>query len=239
MESRILWIGTVSSTKPKHIVVVAGYAPSLINFRGRLLQDLVAAGYRVTAVAPEDDERVRQQLQAWNVVFHAVPMQRSGMSIAGDLRLVWEYCKLFKRLRVDILFSYTIKPVIFGSIAGKLAGVPKMVSMITGLGYAFSEQAPWYIQAMSRFLYRTALTFNQTVIFQNPDDQQLFVQQKLMPMQKSKIVNGSGIDTQHFAHQPLPPAPVRFLLIARLLREKGVGEYVEAARIIKTRFPEA
>ncbi|GGJ24909.1 glycosyl transferase [Deinococcus roseus] len=204
-----------------------------------MLQDLVAHGYRVHAVAPEDDAEVRSVLQQWQVEYHTVPLNRSGISLKGDLKLFQAYHQLLQRLKPQVVFAYTIKPVIFGSLAARMAGVKKMVSMITGLGYSFSAEAKSHVKLISRLLYRTALSTNQTVIFQNPDDRDLFLKEGLTSAGKVRIVNGSGVDVQQFAVQPLPANRKRFLLIARLLRDKGIREYAEAARLVHQKHPEA
>lgn len=204
-----------------------------------MLQDLVAQGHQVHAVAPEDDPEVRSTLQTWGIQYHTVPLQRSGISLQGDLKLFQAYSRLFLKLKPEVVFAYTIKPVVFGSLAARGAGVPKIVSMITGLGYTFSDDARPLVKWISRMLYRMALSVNSTVIFQNPDDRDLFVQEGLTSAEKIRIVNGSGVDVAFFAPEPLPSGPTRFLLIARLLRDKGIREYAEAAQQVKQKHPEA
>jgi glycosyltransferase involved in cell wall biosynthesis len=154
-----------------------------------------------------------------------------------------------RAVKPDLLFAYMIKPVVYGLIAAKLAGVKRRAAMITGLGYAFTDSpgedivARWKRTAVfvaARGAYALALRFADTVIFQNPDDKAQFAAMGLTrARQRVGLVNGSGVDLAHFAPAPKPDGPISFLMIARLLRDKGVYEYVEAARLVRRSHPEA
>jgi glycosyltransferase involved in cell wall biosynthesis len=150
--------------------------------------------------------------------------------------------KLLRRLRPDIVLAYTIKPVIYGSLACRLTGVQRCYSMITGLGYAFMGGVGLrqrLVGKLAPLLYRTALAGNAGVFFQNRDDLALFVNTGLLRAQhKALVINGSGVDTDYFRPAPLPAGPVAFLLIARLLKDKGISEYAAAALAIKQRYPD-
>jgi glycosyltransferase involved in cell wall biosynthesis len=157
--------------------------------------------------------------------------------------------KLMRRVKPDLLFAYMIKPVVYGLIAAKIAGVQRRTAMITGLGYAFTEAPaePFAARAKRRAVhlaargaYALALRFADTVIFQNPDDRDEFAAMGLTRgVARVGLVNGSGVDLRHFAPAPMPDGPITFLMIARLLRDKGVYEYVEAARLVKRAHPAA
>lgn len=139
-----------------------------------------------------------------------------------------------------MVLAYTIKPVVYGMLAAALAGVPQRYALITGLGYAFigggGRRA--LLGSIAKGLYAVALRQASKVIFQNPDDRDLFRRTRLVPrMARVHIVNGSGIDTRRFTPAPLPAGQVVFLMIARLLGDKGVREYAEAARELKKRYP--
>lgn len=227
------------SLLPKRIVVIAGYAPSLVNFRGPLLQALRAQGHQVIALAPGEDAAVEAQLAIWGVHYHAVQLTRTGMNPRQDVKDISALTDVLRQLRPHLVLGYTIKPVVYGLLAARLAGVPHRYALITGLGYSFQGKG-WKRRALSTFtgtLYRTALNGASRAIFQNPDDRDLFVERKLVPAKKCVVVNGSGVDLCHYHPLPLPKVPV-FLMIARLLREKGVVEYVRAAQNLKGRFPE-
>lgn len=224
----------------KTIVVAGGLAESLINFRGPLLKTLVQRGWRVVAVAP-DDGVTGAALAAIGVEFAPLPLARAGMNPLTDLGTLLHFWRLLRRIRPQVCLFYTIKPVIYGSLAAWLARVPRRISMITGLGYAFTDGSggrALVLKVVQR-LYRLALWRNQRVIFQNPDDLQLFVERRLVRSAAQCLrVHGSGVDLGHYRPAALPPAPV-FLLVGRLLADKGVREFAAAARELKVRYPEA
>jgi len=150
--------------------------------------------------------------------------------------------RLFRELKPDCLLSYTIKPVIYGSIAAKVAGVPAIFSLITGLGYAFigTGKLKRMLTSVVSVLYRFSLRFNRLVFFQNPDDQHLFIKNQMVrDIDQTRLINGSGVDLNHFSYRPLQDRQKEqcFLLVARLLSDKGVREYVAAARALKRKYP--
>lgn len=247
------------------IVVVAGYAPSLVNFRGPLLAAMRAAGHEVAALAPPDEGNepgaggLEDALAALGVELARVPMRRGGVDPVADAGTLLALRREFLARRPDLVFAYTIKPVIYGSLAARWVGIPA-AALITGLGYAFGglsgdgqAGAPGaglgrrVLSAAVVRLYKKALERNRAVVFQNPDDRDLFLQLGIVggnPGQRLGLVAGSGVDLERFA--PAPPvrahaqtgAPV-FLCIARLLWAKGVGVFVEACRLLKERHPGA
>lgn len=226
------------------VVIHGGQARSLINFRGPLIKALCDAGIEVHAVAPDMDQEgaVRHRLSLWGVITHEVVMQRTGMNPFSDLRALSDLYKLFKKLKPDVVLGYTIKPVIYGTLAAWFARVPKSYALITGLGYAFTGEARGkrgFVKAMARFLYALALSRADKVFFQNPDDEMLFRELRLLePSAISLVVNGSGVDVACFDLVPLPNESLRFLLIARMLGDKGIREYVAAARQVRSFHPE-
>lgn len=225
------------------ILVVAGYAPSLINFRGPLLRALNEAGLEVHAAAPGlSSSTMRQILEAWGVSVHEAPLHRTGINPLADLLALAGLQRLMREVKPDAVLGYTIKPVIYGTLAAWLSGVPRRFALITGLGYAFTGEASGkraLIQRLVRGLYGSALGRTQRVFFQNPDDHALF--QALGIIEDSTpvtVVDGSGVELSHFSQVPLPQGTPRFLLIARLLGDKGIREYVAAARRVRRRHPE-
>lgn len=222
------------------VLVVASYASSLRNFRGPLLTSLVQRGHDVHAAAPglnEDPETLRW-LEVQGIVAHNVPLARAGLNPIQDLRTLFALVQLMRRMRPVLFLGYTIKPVIWGLIAARIAGVPRRVALITGLGYAFTGQVQGrraLVQKLARGLYARALKGATLVFFQNPDDRDTFRYLGLLPESTPvEVVNGSGVDTEAFGPVPLPSGPMRFLLIARLLGDKGIREYVAAARAIRS-----
>ena len=233
--------GEIETTR---IFIVAGFNSSLINFRGPLIKALCKAGLEVHAAAPELtlDEGVAGTLRQWGVICHDIPLDRAGMSPLRDLAGLWALHRLMRRIRPSMVLGYTIKPVIYGTLAAWLARVPNRFALITGLGYAFTGDANGrrgVVQKLVRWLYAAALRHSDRVFFQNPDDQELFRVLELLPdTVSSTVVNGSGIDLDEFAVASLPQGPAIFLLIARLLGDKGVREYVGAAAEVRKRHPD-
>jgi|AntDeeMinimDraft_5_1070356.scaffolds.fasta_scaffold02520_6 glycosyltransferase involved in cell wall biosynthesis len=227
----------------RRILVVAGYARSLVNFRGPLVCAFVEAGLEVHAAAPalKEDTATRRQLEEWGVVTHDIALQRTGTNLLKDFNSLASLYRLQRALKPDIVMSYTIKPVIYGTLAAWLARVPHRFALVTGLGYAFTGEARGkraLVQRLVRRLYTAALSRAERVFFQNPDDEALFRELGLLGKTASQVVNGSGIDTARFDVKPLPQGSPRFLLIARLLGDKGVREYVAAAAKLREHYPE-
>jgi glycosyltransferase involved in cell wall biosynthesis len=228
----------------KTFLLIAGYPDSLLNFRGPLLRALLAEGLKVHVAAPDlpPNSMIRQQLEALGVQVHEVALKRTGMNPLADMTTVYHLWRLMRRIKPDFSLGYTIKPVIYGNIAAWLAGVPRRFALITGLGYAFQGEAGQRscLKRVVQGLYRTALGRAHKVFFQNPDDEALFHVLDIVKPEhrKTVVVNGSGIDVGCFTVAPLPDV-TQFLLIARLLGDKGVREYVKAASIVRGRYPEA
>ena len=222
------------------ILVLGSLADSLVNFRGALLREMVAHGHEVFACAPTASAAVRLALSQMGVIYKDIKLARTGNNPIQDLQTINELVALCRSIRPDFFLGYTIKPVIYGSIAARIAGVPNIFSMITGLGYAFSKHTfkSLMVGSMASGLYRLALRGNRRVFFQNPDDLALFLKKGLIRSHlQAVLINGSGVDIEAF--QPAPfPSKLSFLLIARLLRDKGVYEYAEAARKVTDKFPE-
>ena len=224
------------------VALIGSRARSLINFRGPLLRAMMARGHEVVAFAPDFDDSVRSQLDQWGVVHHSIPMERAGISPVADLRTMRSLVRLFRQTRPDLVLSYTMKPVVWGSLAARRTRVPRTYAMVTGLGHAFVESGSLKRRAVQRVvsrLCRTALEHADGVFFQNPDDERVFRARGLMRRATpSVMVNGSGVDLAHFAPSPVPTEPV-FLLMARLIGDKGIREYREAARELRQRYPHA
>jgi glycosyltransferase involved in cell wall biosynthesis len=222
-------------------LLIAGLADSLINFRGSLIAALQAKGLDVHVAAPDlpAHSSVRLQLQAMGLTVHQVPMLRTGTNPLADLRTAWALWRLMRQIAPGIVLGYTIKPVVYGTLAAWLAGVPHRFALITGLGYAFQGDGQRsHLQKFVQGLYGLALARAERVFFQNPDDLALFQQRGILqPHTSVCVVNGSGVDLASFAIRPLPVGAlaggVRFLFIGRLLGDKGVREYAKAARLVK------
>lgn len=223
------------------VMVIGGLADSLVGFRGQLLRDMVRMGHEVTACAPEPSTSIAGKLADMGVAYHPIPINRTGLNPLQDLYSLWACTSFFRRMRPDVVLSYTIKPTIYGSLGASFARVNTISSMITGLGSSFSAgaSAGRPLRFIASSLYRYGLRRNRVVFFQNPDDMQLFLQRGLVDAaNRPTLINGSGVDLAHYDVRPLPDT-TSFLLVARLIREKGIGEYAAAARIIKRHYPTA
>lgn len=219
------------------IVVAANSAWNVANFRKELIADLIESGHRVVVVAPDDGhaDRVRRL----GADFVPIAVDSAGLSPFRDLRLLMNYRRVLKQVKPAAFLGFTVKPNIYGSLAAASLGIG-VINNISGLGTAFMRAG--LLQALVAGLYRVALRRSKTVFFQNRDDLDLFVSHRIVPSANSFLLPGSGVDLERFLPQPNRPSDnhaIRFLMIARILRDKGVVEYVEAARVIRREFPDA
>lgn len=223
-----------------NILLIASYAPSLVNFRGPLIRTLVAQGHVVHVAAPEAQAVIAASGLAGMVTAHDIPVDRTAIGILANLSALAAYLRVIRSVRPSHLLAYTIKPVVFGMLAGRLAGVPYRHALLTGLGYVFEHGSmrARLLRVLIWPVYRAALR-GAVVIFQNPDDAAVFQRLRLVSRdQHVAVVNGSGIDLDQFRPVPLGNGKV-VLLIARLVEAKGVLDYVAAARIVHRSMPEA
>lgn len=221
------------------IVVVASLAFSLVNFRGRLLADMVANGHEVLACAPEDDRDIATQLAALGVAYRPLPMARTGLNPFTDLRTVLWLVRLFKSTRPDLVLAYTQKPIIYSGIACRIARHPNFFAMVSGLGHAFDEHGSKWLRWLVARLYRPALAKARAVFVFNADDRGEMLRHRMITPDTPVVrLPGTGVDLAHYAMRPVPGGPPHFLMISRLLRSKGLFDYVEAARRIRQRHPD-
>jgi glycosyltransferase involved in cell wall biosynthesis len=221
-----------------HVLITANTAWNLVNFRRGLIAAFLADGHRVTVLAPPDAQSPVLETMGCRVI--ALQMDRKGLSPLRDLGLLARLTRHFRRERPDVVLSYTIKNNIFGAFAARRLGIAFLPN-VTGLGTAFLSGS--WLQRLVEALYRRAFRAAPVVFFQNPDDHDLFVARGLVRPGQGVLLPGSGIDLAHFAPAPMPPHPeaategLTFLLIARLLRDKGVVEFTEAARQLRQSHP--
>ena len=224
------------------IVVCASLAFSLVNFRGALLAKL-ARHHQVIACAPDHDADVCRDLEAMGVAFRQIPMRRAALSPFSDLRTLAAYVRLFRRERPDIVLAYTQKPIIYAGIATRLHRRTRFFAMVSGLGHVFSGQGGGHrrlIRLVVSKLYRVAVRRAEAVFTFNRDDHAEMIAAGIVgPHHRVTQVPGSGVDTTQFAERPVPGRGPTFLLIARLLRDKGLYEYAEAARQVRKVYPSA
>ena len=218
------------------VIIALNTAWNLYNFRAGLIRALVAEGYEVVAVAPLDEYAAR--LSELGCRFVPLAMDNRGTHPGRDLLLLLRFYLVLRRERPDVYLGYTVKPNIYGSLAAHLLGIP-VVNNIAGLGTVFIKDN--WLTRLVRWLYRVALSRSRCVFFQNNDDLDLFVNAGLVGPGKVARLPGSGIDLRAFQPAPMRPLigrPFGFLLVARMLRDKGVIEYVDAARLVRRNFPD-
>lgn len=221
------------------IIVVSPKNKSVFNFRGDLIRDMIAKGHEVYVVGPNRDY-VEDVMALGVKEFIEIPLVKDDTSIGGDLEYLKKLRKVMREVKPDMMFAYTIKPVIYGSIAAKKEGVKKIYPMVTGLGrvYASNSFKTRVVRLITNFLYKRAFKCCDCVMFQNGDDVDDMVRYGCVKREKTAVVNGSGVNMERFKRSPIPEKPV-FLMVSRIIREKGVLVFAEAARIVKKQHPEA
>ncbi|MGF6740198.1 glycosyltransferase family 4 protein [Paraburkholderia atlantica] len=224
------------STPALRITLVCNTAWAIYTYRQGLIRTLIGRGVDVTVLAPRD--RTFELLAAMGCRCIELPVASKGTSPGEDLRTLVALYRQYRTIRPHVVFHYTIKPNIYGSIAAKLAGV-QSVAVTTGLGYVFIQHSR--AAQIAKRLYRFAFRFPREIWFLNRDDQAAFIDGKLLVHpERARLLHGEGVDLEQFAFTPLRArAEFRFVLIGRLLWDKGVGEYVEAARQLRARYPHA
>lgn len=223
------------------VAVFSSLAGSLINFRGRLIGDLIAAGYEVVACAPDVDEETLRALRSMGARFRRTPMARAGLNPFRDLQTLASYVELLLRERPGLVLAYTQKPIIYGGLAARVTRTPLFVIM-SGLGYVFSEACDdrrWLRRGVSA-LYRQAVRRARAIFVFNRDDPKFMVSHRIVDPEVPIVqVPGSGVDLQRFAYCPMPGGPPTFIMIGRLMRDKGVEEFVKAAARVREKVPDA
>jgi glycosyltransferase involved in cell wall biosynthesis len=227
-------------TKRPLLLFTVNDAGFFLSHRLPIAQAAAAAGYDVQVATAPGPAAARVLTEGF--AHHAVPLSRRGLNPFAELRALWALTRLYRQLKPDLIHHVTIKPVLIGGIAARLARTPAMVSAVSGLGYVFIK--PGWPARMLRLAvrsgYRLALRRpGVRVIFQNPDDRHEFVGQKLIDPNAAVLIKGSGVNTAQFVVRPEPEGVPLVVLPARMLRDKGVGEFVKAARSLRAQGVEA
>ncbi|HEY0412869.1 MAG TPA: glycosyltransferase family 4 protein [Allosphingosinicella sp.] len=217
--------------KRKTVIVSINASWNIVNFRMGLIRALGEAGYRVVAVAPRDAHTA--VLERLGVEYREIAMDKKGVSPLRDLLLLWRYWRLFREIGPDVFLGWTVKPNIYGSLAARWVGA-KAINNVSGLGTAFLHGG--LLTRIVTALYRFALRRSSTVFFQNEEDLDLFVAKRIVRAARARLLPGSGVDLERF--KPAEgdgsrTAGFTLLLVARLLWDKGIKEYVEAARLVR------
>ncbi len=225
-------------------LMIAGFADDLLPFRGDLIKAVLARGMDVHIALPdlEVDSALEKTLLDMGLTLHHFDLQRAGMNPFADLNTMWQLFRMIKAIKPDTVFAYLIKPVIYGMLAAKMAGVPHRFALISGLGYAFQEDGQsnrGLLRKLVQGLYGVSLRGVHKIFFQNPDDLALVKQLGVLkPDVPTSVVNGSGVNMQYYALAPLPKGKPKFLMIARFLVDKGIREYACAAKLVKAKHPD-
>lgn len=223
-------------------MIIASYAGSLVWFRGDFIKCLIQNGFEVFTAAPDYTDEDIKDLKNIGAVPIQFNLQRSGLNPFKDFKSIMELKSIIKENQIDLAFPYTVKPVIYGSIASNLCNI-SVVSLITGLGYTFSglSMKSKILQKVNELLYKLSIRKNKTIVFQNNDDYQLLLDRNVISKHQTvAFVSGSGVNLNYFTFKEKNPTDaVSFLLVARLIKEKGIDLYMEAAKILKVKYPQA
>lgn len=232
---------------PRRILLTCSDANSLRNFRGCLIASLRHDGHEVVAIAPDFPTDIAQWCDELGVAMERTNLDNQSLSPLKDLAALAQIYRIVRRSRPDVVMGYTHKPALYTAFAAKLAAVPHVTMMVTGIGSGFEPGKGLLrslVPAITRALFRIGCAVSDTVIFHNKDNRDFFIAEKLLKDSgKAVVVGGSGVDLSYF--QPQPPAAsaapdnITFLLIARIVRYKGILEYARAAEALRGRYPEA
>lgn len=226
------------------LAIISNAASSLLNFRGPLIRAMVERGHEVFAFAPDYNADTLEAIKSMRAKPVDYNLYRTGLNPIKDLESFFNLFLHLRRIRPDVSLAYTIKPVIYGTFAAWLAKVPKRYALITGLGYIFifSDKKDTlrfrFLRGVGQRLYQLALSKASIIFFQNKDDFNEFVEGRIVAKNKAFLLGPTGVDLKYFCPTPPFEEPITFLMAGRLLREKGVIEFVHAARRVKRKYPD-
>ncbi len=215
------------------IAFIGNSSFTMHNFRINLLRSLVKLGYEVVVLAPKDSDTTGYISN--KIRYIPINVDCKGVNPIKDFILMNQLRVLYAKEKFDFIFHYTIKPVIYGSIAAKLTGI-KHISVITGLGYTFLNTG--YLNKLVIYLYRNSLKKAEEVWFLNHDDQDVFLSRRIVEKSRTRVINGEGVNARLFRPIKKETTKFKFLFIGRILWDKGFGEYVAASRILRKKYPD-
>lgn len=225
------------------IAIVGTIAGSITQFRLPLMKQLINEGHTIYVFAIDFSTEDKIFFEKIGAITIDYKLSRSGLNILIDLKTIIELKNHFKQLKPDVVFSFFVKPVIYGTIAARLANIKKRIGMLEGLGYAFTNQPngiafkTWLIKKIQIFLYSISLPFTTNLIFLNKDDYNDLIIKNSIKVKNSFILGGIGVDLNDFPYYKPPINSIKFLFIGRLLKEKGINEFIKAALIVKKKYP--
>lgn len=227
----------------KKIILLNNTAQNILGFRKHLVQFLLAHNYQVYAMATDFTAQTKEEVASLGAIPIDYTFARGSLNPFADLKNMKQLEGIFKQIQPDILLTSFSKPVIFGTLAAKRAKVPKIIAMLEGLGYTFTEQPDGQslkakiIKQIQVFLYKIALPKADTMIFLNPDDPKDLLDRYHIKVKKREILGAIGLDLNEYKFTNAPIKPVSFVFIGRLLREKGIFEFLKAAEQVKKKYP--
>nr|WP_279052439.1 glycosyltransferase family 4 protein [Acinetobacter tandoii] len=227
------------------IVFIGTIASSIYDFRADLIRSLLKQGHQIYAFTSQYNAEDINKIEQLGAIPVTYTLNRGGLNPLADIVATYQLFKKIKHINPDVVFSYFSKPVIFGTLAAKLAKVPCVIGMLEGLGYTFTEQPEGlshktkFIRYIQVFLYKIALPMLDQLIFLNPDDPKDLLEKYSIKVKKVVILGGIGLNLQEYPYQPVDDIslPIKFLFIGRLLKEKGIHEFVQAAKLVKKQYP--
>ena len=223
-----------TGTRRPLVIVTANSSWNIVNFRSHLVREIIRSGFAVEVMAPADAHSER--IADLGARFVPIMLSASGRSPLADGRLLFQYLRHFVSRRPAAVLAFTVKPNIFASLAAWRVGA-RVINNVSGLGTAFLRNGP--LQLVVAGLYRAALARSAIVFFQNPNDRDLFVEKRLVRPGQARLLPGSGVDLDHFSPATVRrQGPFRFLFIGRILWDKGIGEFVAAARQVRAQRPD-
>ena len=231
----------------KKIILIGTVASSFYGFRADLIRAMREKQYTVYAFTSEYTDSDLKKIESLGAIPMSYELNRGGLNPLSDIIATYRLSKKIREIKPDLVFSYFSKPVIFGTIAAKLAKVPKIIGMLEGLGYTFTQQPEGLskkielIKNVQVLLYKLALPQLDKLIFLNPDDPKDLIDQYAINVRKVEVLGGIGLNLKEYPYQPIIniQQPINFLFIGRLLKEKGIHDFLNAAKIVKEKYPEA
>lgn len=227
------------------VVVIGTVASSLYGFRADLITALVKQQHTIYAFTSEYTQDELEKIESLGAIPVIYSLNRGGLNPLLDIKATYNLSKKIKEIAPDLVFSYFSKPVIFGTLAAKIAKVPRVIGMIEGLGYAFTEQPEglgrkaMLIKNIQVFLYKIALPQLDKIIFLNPDDLKDLLEPYHIKVKQVDMLGGIGLDLDEYNHQPIDniDASISFLFIGRMLKEKGIHDFISAVKEVKDKYP--
>ena len=227
------------------IVIIGTVASSFLSFRADLIKVLLAKNYTVYAFTSEYTEEELSKIEILGAIPITYELNRGGINPFADIKSTYELSKKIKKISPDLVFSYFSKPVIFGTLAAKIAKAPKVMGMLEGLGYTFTEQPKvtsqktQLIKNVQVVLYKIALPQLDKIVFLNPDDPKDLLDKHAIRVKEVEVLGGIGLNLKDYSYTGTYPSQPTFIFVARLLAEKGIHDYIAAAKIVKNKYADA